>query len=128
MLETYGDMLNIIQDMSLSFRKYIDAEIVKMKDHLRAMNAFFSLIDVYTSLVISNEEYSLVRPEFKSSQEGKRGLQIEGAGNTMVGFEKTFTFLDYNVDPNHGATIVNGSSGSGKSIYLKTIGVIIYLA
>lgn len=36
--------------------------------------------------------------------------------------------MNYEIDKPHGVVVVMGKSGSGKSLYLKTLGCIVYLA
>lgn len=69
-------------------------------------------------------EFRLVPPTFHS----ENAIRIEGARNILVEFQKThFNNMDYSLQ-HQTTTIVTGANGSGKSIYLRNMGNIIYLA
>lgn len=95
------------------------------------MNDYFGLVDAFNSFLISKCEYNLVMPSL-TIQTYSRSLSIKSASNPLITHgkhePKPFKSLDYDFGSKHGVQLVIGSKDSGKSIYLKTLGMIAYLA
>lgn len=86
------------------------------------INDFIHKLDAYTSLLMAVIEYDLVPPSFGTE------IQVRGARNLLVEFKRqAFSKLDFDIKLST-TTAVYGSNGSGKSIYLRCLANIQYLA
>lgn len=120
-----GDLFSKIQELEFYFISVIQKEIIDNRMLLMNINEFITYLDAYTSLYMSTLEFNLVKPQLVPRSQL---IHIIEGRNLLVEFQKT-SFNSQNYELKQPCTtVVTGSNGSGKSIYLKTIGCLAYLA
>eukprot|EP00347_Sterkiella_histriomuscorum_P015738 403355869 len=123
--QTQGDLFSQIQEMEFYFLSVIQKEILDNASVLLKMNEFIIKLDAYISLLMSVLEFNLTKPNFVTDS---KQIKIQDARNMLVEFKsQDFRKQDYNITDQK-LTVICGQNGSGKSIYLKNLGSIIYLA
>ena len=101
-------------------------EISKNQELLLDINKFICQLDAYLSLLMATIEFRLVPPVFK---ENDQPIKICKARNLLVEFQTKLGFSSQDYAMNLSSTsVIFGANGSGKSIHLKTLGGIAYLA
>ena len=84
-------------------------------------------LDAYISILMAVIEFKLTPPIMH--YDSSKPVKIVKSRNLLVEYQRQNKYVkqDYNIAKST-TTIVCGSNGSGKSIYLRTFGDIVYLA
>lgn len=124
--DTIGDVQSSIIDRQRSLLLEIEDILLDAEVPLQQMAAMLKKIDAIISLGVIATEMDFVRPEIVEEsviiiKEGRHLLQeltVEGA------FVPNDTFI--NTSKN--IALITGPNSSGKSVYLKQVGLLVYLA
>lgn len=102
---------------------YLDYYLRKQQrqEFRRVLDIYYKL-DAYTSIAKSSQEYRLSYPEFVSEA---ACFEAKGIWHPLVPDSIRNSF---SLDGNPGVCILTGANTSGKTTFLKTCGIIMYLA
>ncbi len=140
--EEFGDLSAKITDIENAIFRQISKQILQHEKDLLLMNEFMSNLDVYLNFSLISDQYNLTKPyilndEFNS--ENKFYKKKKNKINTDFEFnhgrnilcelitEKNYVTNDFFVK-NKNIIFIAGNISSGKSIFLKLIGNLVYLA
>lgn len=122
---TFGDIKNDILDLQKQILISVEEAILNQEVYIYSMAGSFSMIDATLSLAKFAIEKRLCRPRLIEDTvlviKGGRHLLQELTVDTFVPND-TFSSNAKNI------SIITGPNSSGKSVYLKQIGLITYLA
>lgn len=100
-------------------------EITSMHLVLQSVNNFMMQLDAYTSILMAVIEFRLVPPILKEGSSST--VRISKSRNLLIEYQKKYVRQEYSMRLGS-TTVVGGNNGSGKSIYLRTLGNIVLLA
>ncbi|EFA85304.1 DNA mismatch repair protein [Heterostelium album PN500] len=140
----FGDIHNDILDIEGRIQRVVIDEILKISNALIEVSNYCSELDAIISMAIVSKESNFVRPTINSEsileiKNGRHPLQ-ELCTNTFIpndteltGKYKYITINSKdsqltNLSESKSTMIITGPNQSGKSIYLKQVGIIVYLA
>ena len=147
----HGDIENLVHDAQNAILRDVQEHIVSLDDLLRQANDMIAELDCFVALALVSIQHNLVRPAMVDDpsvlliRNGRHLLmekKIEGfVYNTthMVGKRANAVAGAASVSssPINGGTsggvggeihLITGPNASGKTVYLKQVGIIVYLA
>ena len=126
----FGDVRSTVTDMENSLTRQLRDKVVEQCGVLFRMGALLAAIDGIAAMATMSQENACVRPQIVKDTrlkivEGRHILQC--ARNVTA---TQFVPNDTNLKPSSSRTvqIVTGPNSSGKSVYLKQVGLIVILA
>jgi DNA mismatch repair protein MSH5 len=124
--DTIGDVQSSITDRQRTLLLEVEDGLLDAEAPLQQLAAMLSRIDAFISLGVIATEMDFVRPEIVDEsviiiKEGRHLLQELTVDGTFVPND-TFISADKNV------ALITGPNSSGKSVYLKQVGLLVYLA
>lgn len=123
--EKFGDIQSKSKDLENSLLVKIESEILNYSPILINISQFLADLDSILTLVIFADTYKLTRPIIVPTSR----VQIVNGRHLLVELcSSNFIPNDCALDEVHKIGIITGPNFSGKSIYLKTVGLIVYLA
>ena len=127
--DTLGDIHSNMTDIELSIMQSLCVFVLEYEGPLLEMIHACSELDCILSLTIAAKKYGYVQPHMTQSnvleiQGGRHPLQ-ELCTDTFIGND---TFLGEAQNHQSRMILLTGANSSGKSVYLKQIGLIVYMA
>lgn len=123
--ETIGDIKSEILDLQKFCLLHLEELLINQEVFIYYLSGRFANLDATFSLALMATEYNLVRPQLSSESvlvvKGGRHLLQELTVDNFVPND-VFATDEKNV------SVITGPNSSGKSVYLKQIGLITYLA
>lgn len=123
--EKFGDIKSKSKDIENSLLTQIESEILNHSECLNEVSSVIAELDALFCLVLFAENYRLTRPVILSQAQiqvvNGRHLLVEICNDSCIP-------NDCALDQVHRIGIITGPNYSGKSIYIKMIGIIVYLA
>jgi DNA mismatch repair protein MSH5 len=124
--DTIGDVQSSITDRQRTLLLEVEDGLLDAEAPLQQLAAMLSKIDAFISLGVIATEMDFVRPEIVDEsviiiKEGRHLLQELTVDGTFVPND-TFISADKNI------ALITGPNSSGKSVYLKQVGLLVYLA
>lgn len=124
--DTIGDVQSSITDRQRTLLLEVEDGLLDAEAPLQQLAAMLSRIDAFISLGVIATEMDFVRPEIVDEsviiiKEGRHLLQELTVDGTFVPND-TFISTDKNI------ALITGPNSSGKSVYLKQVGLLVYLA
>lgn len=122
---TFGDIKNDIYDLQRNLTIQLEEKLLEMELELLKLSELLSTFDVYSSLGLLAIYYKLVKPQIVEDpllviKNGRHLLQELTVDNFVP--NDTYVTTEQNI------ALITGPNSSGKSIYLKQVGLIVYLA
>lgn len=148
MLSEHGDIENLIHDVQNTILRDVQERIVSLDDLIRQANGMIAELDCFVALAIVAFQYHLVRPCMVDDpsvlliRNGRHLLmekKIEGFvynSTHMAGRAGAASVSSSPIDGGGSASgrvggeihLITGPNASGKTVYLKQVGIIVYLA
>ena len=123
--EKFGDIQSKTKDLENSLLLKIESEILSYSSILISISQILADLDSLLALVVFAETYRLSRPCMAPTSR----VQIVNGRHLLVELCCSNCIPnDCALDEEHKIAVITGPNFSGKSIYLKTIGLIVYLA
>lgn len=124
--DTIGDVQSSITDRQRTLLLEVEDGLLDAESPLQHLAAMLSRIDAFISLGVIATEMDFVRPEIVEEsviiiKEGRHLLQELTVDGNFVPND-TFISADKNI------ALITGPNSSGKSVYLKQVGLLVYLA
>lgn len=124
--DTIGDVHSSITDRQRTLLLEVEDGLLDAESPLQHLAAMLSRIDAFISLGVIATEMDFVRPEIVEEsviiiKEGRHLLQELTVDGNFVPND-TFISADKNI------ALITGPNSSGKSVYLKQVGLLVYLA
>ena len=123
--EKFGDIRSKSKDIENSLLTQIESEILNYTETLKEVSEIIAELDALFCLVLFAENYRLTRPVILSQAQiqvvNGRHLLVEICNDSCIP-------NDCALDQSHRIGLITGPNYSGKSIYIKMIGIIVYLA
>ena len=125
MYNAFGDIKNDIYDRQRCLTIALEEKLLDMEMELLQLAELLSTFDVYSSLGMITNQYKLIKPQLVPEpililKNGRHLLQEL----TVENFVPNDTYLSREEN----IALITGPNSSGKSIYLKQVGLIVYLA
>lgn len=115
-------IVNLEYEIFMTIKEKVKSKI----DNLKKIANIVSEVDALVSLAISSEEYSLVRPSLNN---GNRIEIVEGRHPVVEKLSKhEYVANDVLMDENTNTLIITGPNMSGKSTYMRELGLIVIMA
>ena len=123
--EKFGNMQAKIREAENGIIIKIEAEVLLTEDSLALVSSKIGELDACFSLVLFAESYHLSRPKLFDDPR----VQIVNGRHLLVEIcVNNYIPNDCALDQVHRIAVITGPNYSGKSIYMKTVGIIVYLA
>ncbi|ETO24904.1 hypothetical protein RFI_12254, partial [Reticulomyxa filosa] len=132
-----GDLKALINDTENStLRNLIEQHLLKIEMPLKRLNELIAKLDAFCSLTTAAAEYQLTKPLISD----ENVLQIKNGTHLLqqMCLTSEHTFIPNDIAMNEQSdddtvksgriAIVTGPNQSGKSVFLKQVGIIVYLA
>jgi DNA mismatch repair protein MSH5 len=122
---TIGDIKSEITDRKHFLLLQLEDQLLNVEDQLQELSVVISTLDALISLGELAIEHNLIQPEICEEQ----GILIKNGRHllqelTVDNFVPNDTFVNHAKN----VALVTGPNASGKSVYLKQVGLIVYLA
>eukprot|EP01022_Parablepharisma_sp_SALTPOND_P016390 TRINITY_DN238_c0_g1_i2.p1 TRINITY_DN238_c0_g1~~TRINITY_DN238_c0_g1_i2.p1 ORF type:complete len:823 (-),score=89.00 TRINITY_DN238_c0_g1_i2:5026-7494(-) len=123
--EEVGDLHGSIVDIEQKILREIENKVIEKSDELCTLSYLLGDLDAMFSLFLASKEYSLVRPEIVEEPV----IEIV-EGRHLLTEQITTPFIpnDCRLELDKRVALVSGPNSSGKSVYIKQVGLIIILA
>ncbi|KAH3686926.1 hypothetical protein WICPIJ_002087 [Wickerhamomyces pijperi] len=120
----YGDVYQLIIDFEIELLYELQTKILEYSVVLHGLGACFAELDCYLALATSAILYGFCEPEMVEEpvlliERGRHPLYEQQVGSYIPN--------DTQIDDSN-TTVITGANGSGKSVYLTQVGLIVYLA
>lgn len=123
--EKFGDLQGKIRDCENSIILKLENEILAISSSISLISQTIAELDALFSLTLFSETYKLSKPLLAPI--GK--IQIVNGRHLLVEVcVDNYIPNDCALDQTHRIAIITGPNYSGKSVYMKMIGIIVYLA
>lgn len=123
--EKFGDIQSKTKDLENSLLLKIESEILSYSSILISLSQILADFDTLLALVVFAETYKLTKPYMVPTSR----VQIVNGRHLLVELCCSNCIPnDCALDEVHKIGVITGPNFSGKSIYLKTVGLIVYLA
>ena len=122
----YGDLQSKILDCENSIFRQISKQVLSFEFELLKVNKFISFLDIFTHFYIFSDKYQLYKPLLSSEenifkfQDGRNVIN-----EIIIGAKYIPTIFNSN---NKNIHIIFGPMSTGKTIFLKLIGSLVYLS
>ncbi|KAL3420742.1 MutS domain V [Phlyctema vagabunda] len=147
--ERFGDMYGEICDKEIIIIHELAVRVLECEEHLTLASDLCGELDSLVALALGAQRENLVKPQMSpknvlSIEEGRHLLQVKTTGNfvangcVLVGGDgneeerndPTLSELSESIDGIEGPSmlVMTGPNYSGKSVYLKQMALIVYLA
>ncbi|KAM0687648.1 hypothetical protein COBT_001105 [Conglomerata obtusa] len=121
--EEIGDLRYKIKDTESKIVNNLLSKIEKHKYELCKLYETISIIDCYNSLATAAIKYNMINPKIITKAE--KSIKLENFYNLTLMYKiNNYKPLDINVT---NTTVLTGKNGSGKSSYLRSIGIAVIL-
>jgi DNA mismatch repair protein MSH5 len=121
---TIGDIHGLIQDLENSIILKLEIYITQNYEVIVSINEVLAELDCLISMSLCVIQYNLTRPTVTK----KNVLKIENGRNLIQElFVNTFISNNTNIDTKGRINLITGPNNSGKSVYLKQVGIIVFL-
>ena len=121
----FSDLKSLISDMENEIKRNLENQVIEAYDSLVYSSDCLALLDCILSLSVSADSYQLTRPQMSQNS----GIKVVNARHLLV--ELCVDHLvpnDCALDSEHRVAVITGPNYSGKSIYMKTVASLVYLA
>jgi DNA mismatch repair protein MSH5 len=123
--ETIGDIKGMIADLQKSILVNIEERILDAENQILELYVACGALDATLSLATVAKEMNFVKPEISEDnviiiKNGRHPLQELTVDSFIP--NDTYVSCEENV------AIITGENGSGKSVYVKQVGLLVYLA
>lgn len=123
--EKFGDLENKIRDAENSIIIRIEEQIISQDETLSLISQSIAILDSLLSITQFSENFKLVRPIISETTT----IQVVNGRHLLVEMcVDNFIPNDCALDFEHRIGVITGPNFSGKSVYMKTIGLIVYLS
>jgi DNA mismatch repair protein MSH5 len=124
--EELGDIHSQIVDRESQCIRELETHILQQREPMRAVTEQLAELDCLISLAISSNELRMVRPILTPES----GLIRISNGRHLLQELTTATFVpnDTDMQPGKSLHLITGPNASGKSVYIKQVGLIVFLA
>ena len=120
-----GDLKSNISDLQKKILLSVEDVVLDSESQMQRLNECISTLDVLLALATASKSGRMVRPEIVP----ERVVAIKGGRHPLQELVvDTFIANDTYIDSAQNVGIITGPNSSGKSIYLKQVGLIVYLA
>jgi DNA mismatch repair ATPase MutS len=120
-----GDLKSDISDLQKKILLSVEDVLLDNEPQMQRLNECISTLDVLLALATVSKSGRMVRPEIVP----ERVVAIKGGRHPLQELVvDTFIANDTYIDSAQNVGIITGPNSSGKSIYLKQVGLIVYLA
>lgn len=119
----YGDLSARITDVENAIFREISKQILEFANDIELTNVFISNLDVFLCMSILSERYSLSPPIISTTFSFQEGRNII----TELVNDSKYIKNSFN-SANKSIFLVSGNISSGKSVFLRMIGMIAYLS
>lgn len=121
----FGDLYTSTREAENTVIREFETDITDNYDILLEISFLLAEIDALISLALSANSYNLVRPTITESPQ----IQIINGSHILAEMcIGNFIPNDCDLDCRHKSAVITGPNCSGKSVYLKMIGTIVYMA
>jgi DNA mismatch repair protein MSH5 len=121
----FGDMEGSLKDLELDIVRQFEEVVVKQCQLLKYMGKITAELDALIALSINANNYNLVRPKILPSP----GIEIINGRHMLVEFcVDNFIPNDCALSDVHKVALITGPNYSGKSVYIKMVAIIVYIA
>ncbi|CAG9313704.1 unnamed protein product [Blepharisma stoltei] len=123
--DRFGDLKKSINDTENAILRDLETEILKRGNELCYVSRLLGDLDALLSLVLAAETLNLTRPQLQEEP----GIQIVNGRHLLVEICVDNAIPnDCALDSVHKIAVICGPNYSGKSVYMKMVGLIVYLA
>lgn len=123
--QRFGDIKTAINDTENAILRDLETEILKKSEELCNLSRMFGEIDALLSLAIAANQFNLSRPDIHESP----GIQIINGRHLLVELCVDNAIPnDCDLNQFHKVALISGPNYSGKSVYMKMVGLMVYLA
>jgi DNA mismatch repair protein MSH5 len=123
--EKFGDVQGKIKEAENLVLIKLESEVLANENAILLISKCIGDLDAYFSMVLFSESYNLTRPKIFETPR----IQIVNGRHILVEMcVDNYIPNDCALDDIHRVAVITGSNNSGKSVYMKTIGIIVYLA
>ena len=119
-----GDIHHIIVDKEIEILYGLQVQISEYKSTILEMSETIAEIDTFVSLAVCSDAYSYCRPQLTETSQ----LEIVDGRHPLLERNTQFICNNCSLDDDKRLIIITGPNASGKSIYLKQIGLIAFMA
>jgi len=120
-----GDVRSNITDRQKKLLLVLEDAVLMTEHALVHLDESLSTLDAVLSMGIASKERSFVRPDIKN----ERTIVIKAGRHPLQEIVvDSFIPNDTYFDPNKNVALITGPNCSGKSVYLKQTGLIVYMA
>ena len=119
----YGDLSARITDVENAIFREISKQILEFANDIESTNIFISNLDVFLHMSILSDRYSLSPPILSSTFSFQEGRNII----TELVNDSKYIKNSFNSE-NKSIFLISGNISSGKSVFLRMIGMIVYLS
>jgi len=129
--DSIGDIKNTILDAQKAILYQLEEAVLDVEVELRLINNMLAMLDAICSLGIVAAENGFICPEIVDDRHviiikaGKHPLQAMASSNTAG---TSFVPNDTYITAEKHVALITGANGSGKSVYLKQVGLLVFLA
>lgn len=132
----YGDVYQLIIDFEIELLYQLQTEVLEFSGILHVLGSSFAELDCYLSLASSAILYDFCEPTIVeedsiiSIERGRHPLyEQQAAATTTAAAATAGSFIPNDTSiTNTNVTVITGANGSGKSVYLSHVGLILYLS
>ena len=123
--QDYGDLSARITDVENAIFREISKQILEFENDLQLTNSFISHLDVFINFYILSEKYTLYPPILPSSDI----LSFTDSRNLITELVNEEKYIKSSFSSNSKSIfLICGNISSGKSVFLRMIGMLVYLA
>jgi hypothetical protein len=129
--DSIGDIKNTILDAQKAILYQLEEAVLDVEVELRVLGDVLATLDAVCSLGTVAVENGFVCPEIVDDRHviiikgGKHPLQAMTSSSTAGA---SFVPNDTYITPEKHVALITGANGSGKSVYLKQVGLLVFLA
>lgn len=121
----FGDMEGSLKDLELDIVRQFEEVVIKQCDLLKYIAKILAEVDAFIALAITANHYNLVKPKITQ----RPGIEIINGRHMLVEFcLDNFIPNDCALSDVHKVALITGPNYSGKSVYIKMVAVIVYMA
>ncbi len=122
---TVGDIKSILSDYQKMLILQVEERLLDLETQMHKFSEMLATLDAHISMAVISTEMKFTRPEIvednliiiKNGRHPLQELTVE-----------TFVPNDTYINGEKSIALITGPNSSGKSVYLKQVGIIIYLA
>ncbi|KAI1290305.1 MutS -like protein 5 [Halotydeus destructor] len=123
--ERLGDPVSLITDIQTDIMHQLQDKVLAISSSLMNLTTFCAELDCYIAMAETSLQQNFKKPSFNS--EGKIGI-IGGRHPLQELVTEKFVANNYESGPDKKIKVITGPNSSGKSVYIKQVCIIVYLA